>query len=455
LTAVPAAGRPRWRRPEAIVSLHAATRVLMLAGGAINVLFVATHRSAAEQGVYFVFAAAFQLIGIVEQGLGATVVQFAGRAVQRDDAEQGALARSASAWYRRAAIVLALLLAPAALVVAARAPGHSLRSALLWLALVAAIAIYTTIVPRLTTLEGRLELISLQRMRLLQSAAGPLTILALLQVAGADVAVLGGTLVTLGIAVAWLSRWQPAFTARWREWMRGTPAAVPLFAAAQTQALVSWLSPVVATQGLVWSSLAVFDSGTAGRVGLTTTLATAPMFIATAWLLARFPRFGQLAESGDWGALHDLASHATREAMAIGLLGSAALVAFVALLPHVVPSAATRMLGWVATAAFCVYQLAYIWCVGLAGHARADGLELLSGAALLGTVASLAAAALTVASGHGADAALIAFAIGGVLGMGPLAWHRHRHWSLARLGPPAPQSLGHLAPQTKGETASN
>jgi hypothetical protein len=429
----PGADVARPRRPEAIVSLHAATRVLLLAGGAINVLYVATHLTAADQGIYFVFAAAFQLIGIIEQGLGATVVQFAARAAQRDVGEQAALARASTRWYRRAAIVLLAGLAPAAAVIAHRAPAHPLRSALLWLVLAAAISAYAGVVPRLTTLEGRLELISLQRMRLLQAAAGPFTTLALLTVAGPDAAVLGGTLATLGIAVGWLSRSQGAFMTRWSEWMRTTTAAVPAYSRAQSQALVSWLSPVVATQGLVWASLAVFDGATAGRVGLTTTLGTAPMFIATAWLLGRFPRFGMLAERGEWRALHALASHATREAVAIAVLGSAGLVAFVVLLPHLVPTASARMLGWVGTSAFCLYQLGYVWSVGLAGHARADGLELLRGATLLGTLASLGCAGVTVASGAGPDAALVAFAAGGLLGMAPLAWHRHRAWSRARL----------------------
>lgn len=83
---------------------------------------------------------------------------------------------------------------------------------------------------------------------------------------------------------------------------------------------------------------------TAGRAGFTWTVVQAVITVSAAWVNTKAPQFGMLAAARDRTGLDRLAKRSGAYVVVLGLLGSATLLGAVAILQHLAPGIAGRML---------------------------------------------------------------------------------------------------------------
>lgn len=364
-------------------------RLLPLLAAPVALVLVATTRSPAEQGFYFILLNLQALAQLAELGTGTLLVQFAARESAalrwaRGDLQGDAAAvarvrdvtRAAVAWYARAAVCLALLALP--LVLALRAEGARTNTAYAAPAVVTLLltACYLPLVPLLAAAEGIGRLVAVQRMRLAQAALGLLALWAGILTVGALWAVALLAAAWLAVAALWVARHMAPFARGLAQPATAHAAAdVRRLRAAQWRTALHWLALWAAPQSLVPLVLRTQGAAAAGRVGLALALATAAATLAVSWLHARYPRLAALTAAARHAELAALARRSLGQALAVCAAVGVAITALVAVAGVALPPLAARALSPAGVAALAAASLGWVSIHGVSAWLRAERSE--------------------------------------------------------------------------------
>lgn len=355
--------RGKWVRlrdalPEAETRLAFLTQVAALAIGSVTAYLVATRFSPSLQGFYFSFNSLVSLQFLAEMGLGQAVVALASHewSALRFD-ERGTLvgdsssrrrllglARVAIRWNGFAAIGFLLVVSGIGAWLFARAPSaFSWRGP--WFALCALVALNLCMVGIFGLLQGCGEVLAYWRYRLFQQTLnGPVVWIAILS---------GAALWTGAIAAGAAAAFSLFFLARScrpfvREVVLGPEADVvgwrrevwPL----QWRVGVSWLSGYAVTLLLPSLTFHLMGPVSAGRMGLTVTLCSVVIALASSWLTTKSPRFGVLVARRQFSTLESEFVRALRSASIMSVTGAGIIVAGIFALKSVHSPLSSRVL---------------------------------------------------------------------------------------------------------------
>ncbi len=381
------------------------TRLLPLMAAPVALVLVATTRSPAEQGFYFILLNLQALAQLAELGTGTLLVQFAARESDAVQWERGDLAgdadavarvravtRAAVAWYARAALGLAVL-APL-VVLALRAEGQRTGVAYGGATIAAMLltACYLPLVPLIAAAEGIGRLVAVQRMRLAQAALGLVALWSGILTVGAPWAVALLAAAWLLVAALWLARHAAPFArGLWRGTTHGADD-VHRLRAAQWRTALHWLALWAAPQSLGPLVLRGQGAAAAGRVGLALALATAAATLGVSWLHARYPRLAALTAAGRHGETASLARRALGQALAVCAAVAGAVVALVAVAGVLRPPLAARSLTPTGVAALGASALGWVVVHGVSAWLRAERAEPLWAHTVCGALVVIAAA---------------------------------------------------------------
>jgi hypothetical protein len=400
------------------------TRLVPLVAAPVTLWLVATRRPLSEQGPYFVFWNTQALTQLMELGIGGLIVQFASHestGLVWD--EHGGLAgdhavvarmlhvlRQGRDWYGVIALGLLVIVGLGGIwLFYSKSAGVHPSPVAPWVITVVLTAGYLPLVPVLCAIEGSGGLLRVQRMRLVQMVAAMAALWAVLPMWGALWAVAMFALVWFVIAWGWLNGAHQGLLRQLRSY-RGASATIdpPVvrdvsLTAVQWRTGIVWLAWWAAPQTLTPIVLAVHGPASAGRVGMTLAIATAPLTLASAWLQARYPRYGALVARGNIAELRHVARVATLQALVVCAAGTAAATVVVWWLARAAPTLAERALPAAAIATLGVANLAWLVVQSLASYLRAWREEPLMESTLLGallvTGGALVAAIYTSARG--------------------------------------------------------
>lgn len=433
--------------PDGALALVLATRVLPLLAAPVTLYLVATRRSPAEQGFYFILVNVQALAPLMELGAGTILVQFASHESQRLGWSGGALVGDTGAvdrmlsviregwrWYGGAAAVLLLALPAGLAAFGAQANRNDIGFAGAWSIVVVATALYLPLVPLLCTIEGVRGLVHVQRMRLVQTVVALGALWLGLLTRGALTGVAAMAAAWLAVAAGWLVLTHAGLAAQARDVPRSADGRhEQVLGAVQWRTALSWLVLWLAPQALAPLVLAATGAVDAGRVGMSLAIATAPATLGSAWLQSRYPLFAAtLAAEGRRG-LDTLAGRAARQALLVCLIGGVGLTSAVALLHRVQPALAARLLPTWAVAILCATSFAWVAIQALTGYLRADREEPLFAATAAGVAVTVGVAA--VAAPYGAATTCVAYAAAVILIAVPFALAGFRRARARHLSP--------------------
>src|ERR1019366_9319677 len=143
------------------------------------------------------------------------------------------------------------------------------------------------------------------------------------------------------------------------------------YRAEQSRSARLWIALWVTPQLLAPVLLRMRGGDEAGRMGVTLAVATAPLTLAIAWLLGRYPSFGAMVAEGRTREFDALARRATVEAASVFVAAGVLLTGVVLLLPYVLPPFAVRFLPPVSLLALMAGNLAGLLLQAMAGWLRA------------------------------------------------------------------------------------
>ena len=423
-----------------LVTLVFLSRLIPLLAAPITLWLIATQRPLAEQGAYFIFINAQAIAQTVEIGLGALVVQFVshesagltygtGGALEGDTATMRRIETvlsSASRWYARLAVGFFVTAMPLGLALFMGREGHGWREAAWWITTVTFTALSFTLVPTLAALEGSGRLARVQRMRLVQVGASILALWVGLVAVDALCGVAAFSITWFAVQATWLSRGHRGLV---RIAVQRTPNGQtdPTLASlterlvrAQRHGAVMWLVLWAAPQLLVPIVLLADGPGSAGRIGMSLAIASAPMMLASSWLYSRYPRYGSLVAQGATRELARLAGRATGEAVAVCILGAVAGAVALLLLARIAPSLADRAMSPAVTLALGIGNCGWLVINALTAYARAWRGEPLARATIWGALVVIGATMLVATLRGAAGTIALTYATAVLVGAAPL-----------------------------------
>lgn len=417
---------------DRLVRLVLATRLITVVSAPITLGLVSIVRPADEQGYYFVFTNVQAVAALFEIGVGAMLVQFAahtlgpltspdGNAWQPDMGFPGQLA-AARRWFEVAAAICLTIIVPSGLVLFGDGSSSHATYLLPWLLINIALAGYLTIVPILCVLEGRGFLGDVQGMRLWQAFAVVATLWIAIPTVGSLYAIALSMLTSAAVAIGWLFVRFPRLLS-WRP--AGTRAIHNAhLTSAQSTTAFAWIVGFLGPQ-LVAPIVFRFQGPiAAGQIGLSLAAATAPLTLSIAWLQARYPEYGNLAAREAYGQLDVVSRKATVQSVLVFIIGSAAMLATVAVASKLYPALATRFLPLHALGAIAAANLAYLLFQAMAGRLRAHREESLLVPISVGTCASVFAT--TLGARDGAPTAAFSYSIAAIGVMLPFSYFAFR-----------------------------
>jgi hypothetical protein len=427
----------RATHPLQLVTLVLFSRLVPLVAAPVTLWLIATQRSIAEQGAYFIFINTQAIAQTVEIGIGTLLVQFishesagltwdVGGALGGDaDSKRRVetILEVASRWYGRLAVVFAAIAIPLGLGLFATRGGLSWSEGGWWITTVGFTAMSFTVVPALATLEGSARLAQVQRMRLVQVTASILALWICLINIDALCGVAAFAITWFLIQAGWLHRTYPRLL---RYAMRRYSGDGKLSAlagqllAAQRKSAAMWLALSAAPQALVPCVLLANGPAAAGRIGMSLAIATAPVTLATAWLYSRYPRYGALVAQGATRELASLALRAAADAVGVCILGAAAGAIALALLRHVAPVFADRAMSPAVTLALGIGNSGWIVIQAITAYVRAWRGEPLAGATVLGAILVVGSTVLVATLQGAAGTIAITYAVAVLGGAAPL-----------------------------------
>jgi O-antigen/teichoic acid export membrane protein len=317
-----------------------AARVWSILAGPVSVILIAAHLSAEEQGFYYTFASIVAFQVMFELGLGLVIVQFASHekaflewssdgTLTGGDVEKGRLAalfRKTLRWY-----AVATALAAAALIIGGTIFFAQKRTTVEgwsypWIALAIFAGATLFLTPFLSLLEGCGRIIEIARVRTWQVIASNLAGWTVLLVGGAlwaSPAIMGASLLVGSAWVLWSHRRFFSDLLRTRGGGISWRDEVWPF---QWRIAVSWISSYFTFHLFIPVLFSSHGPATAGRMGMSLTLASAVFVVATSLLTTKVPIFGELIARRDFTALDARFFPAMWRSFGVMMLGAAALL---------------------------------------------------------------------------------------------------------------------------------
>jgi hypothetical protein len=424
---------------DAGVRATAVSRLIALAGAPVTLYLAATRLPPNDQGWYFVAINIVAFAQVCELGLGTIIVQFAshewprlrwgrGGGLDGDPSARDSIAAlliSAMRWFGASAIALFLVAGVGgALILGARMGGSRIGFTVLWCGFVSLTALYLLAIPFICVCEGCGDLLAVQRMRAWQAAAIVLALWTGIVASGPLTAAWLAASAQFLVAAIWLY-------ARHRGLLRA-PRALPAllidsvkglarrYRTEQLRSARLWIALWVAPQLLAPVLLRMRGGDEAGRLGVTLAVATAPLTLAIAWLHGRYPSFGAMVADGKTAEFDALARRAALEAVSVFTAACVSLTGVVLLLPHVLPSFATRFLPPLSLVALMFGNLAGLLLQAMAGWLRAFRDEAIAAPIVGGAVAVVIASAIAGTLG-GANIMAVVYAAASLFVAVPLA----------------------------------
>jgi hypothetical protein len=417
------------------------TRLVSLLAAPITLFLVATKRSVAEQGLYFIYWNVQALAQLMEAGVGSLIVQFSSHeSLSLSWNERGALtgdaaavrrvyqvARESTQWYGRIALaILAVGGLGGTWLLHSRDAGVSPGPLIPWMVTIVMTAAYLPVVPLLCTIEGCGGLIRVQIMRFVQVSLATLGLWCTLPLWGALWGVATFSVIWLVVAVTWLLRDNFGLVRGLRD--ASFEAASSQLCRGLWRTGTTWLALWVAPQMLTPIVLATHGASAAGQVGMSLAVATAPLTLASAWLAGRYPRYAATLARGAEIELGRLARSATLQALGVFALSSLGAIWTVWELGLAVPTLAARALSPGVIGLLSLSNLAWLLFQSIGGYLRAWREEPLAEAAAVGaavvTVGTWIAASFSSVTGTVAAYALII--VVATLPLAALVLVRHR-----------------------------
>ena len=375
---------------DAGVRATVVSRMVTLAGAPVTLFLAATRLPPNDQGWYFVAINIVAFAQVCELGLGTIVVQFAshewlrlrwgrnggldGDPSARDTI--GALLVSSTRWFGLAALALFVVAGiGGVLVYGANMGGSRVGFMVFWFGFVGVTALYLPVIPFVCVAEGCGDLVAVQRMRAWQAVALMVALWTGIIFAGPLAAAWLAASAQLIVAAGWL-------VARHRGLLRA-PRSLPALLMDSVRGLAAryhkeqlrsaqlWIALWVTPQLLAPILLRVRGGDSAGRLGVTLAVATAPLTLAVAWLHGRYPSFGALVADGKTREFDALARRAAIEAVTVFAASCLAVTAIVMALPLVAPMFAMRFLPPLSLLALMAGNLVALLLQAMAGWLRA------------------------------------------------------------------------------------
>jgi hypothetical protein len=429
------------KRLDSGVRIVLLTRLVPLIAAPVTLLLVATQRSVAEQGLYFIFWNVQALAQLMEVGVGSLIVQFAShespslgwnvRGALVGDVEAMkrlfSVSREGIRWYARiACIMLAVGGLGGTWLLQSHKAGISPGPLIPWIVTILTTTAYLPLAPLLCTIEGCGGFLRVQSMRFIQVMLAMLGLWCVLPVWGALWGVATFSVIWLFVAVIWLVREHSDFVADLLRFQLKVDGAQ--LGRRQWRTGTMWIALWIAPQVLTPIVLAIHGASPAGQVGMSLAIATAPLTLSSAWLAARYPQYARMLARGAEADLVNLARSATLQAIAVLAIGGLGAVGAVWILGRTIPTLAVRALSPAAIGLLSLANLAWLLFQSVGGYLRAWREEPLAESAAAGaaavTVGTWAAALLTSAFGTVVVYSLIVVLV--MLPLAAVALDRHR-----------------------------
>ncbi len=350
----------------------ALSRMVALTGAPLTLWLVLQFLEPSERGFWVVALNLMALGPMVELGVGSLLVQFVTHANSRN---RQALWASAQQWYARAAVAIAVASAMLGILFLPHAEKSRFaepNKIAWWLSIVIMVAAYVRLVPRIAFWEGEGQRLAVQRMRTVQAVCMLATLL------------LGLTsgLRLNALVPAAVCQWLIAYFALKRLPEISDEAAAPSensgasshieikthFQREQARSVVLWMLLWLAPQALTPALLARGDLVDAGKLGISIALALAPSTLSGAWLQGRLAEYGTLVAAGHVVEFERRARQSSVQALAVQIIASVGLFAFVVVAGALVPALRNAVLSTFLLAllvlgntCFLVLQAALAW----------------------------------------------------------------------------------------------
>ncbi|MEI9889071.1 MAG: hypothetical protein WDN08_21720 [Rhizomicrobium sp.] len=322
------------------LSVAIASRVWIAGASLISLHFIIANLSPSAQGYYFTFNSLSQLTQFVDLGLQILMIQFAsheavhlsfgprGQVMGSADAisRLSSLGRFSLAWYGAGLLMLVpALIGAGEWMFGGRADG--IRWEAPWLAVCFLVGLDLCATNFMWILEGTNQLVFVYTHRLVRGIVNAVALWLLLTN--------GFELWSIPLSLAAAICTTVLFL------VIGRPKFLRLFVQRPAAAVISWRHEILPVQWrLAISTLAGFvtynlpvpvtfrfaGATVAGQLGLTWALVDAMTAIALLWPAVRFPTMGRAAAQRQWRELDRITVHVGVQALALTLLGAAAIV---------------------------------------------------------------------------------------------------------------------------------
>lgn len=427
------------------VGWTAAARMWSILAGPISVILIASRLSPDEQGFYYTFASIVSFQTLFELGLGTVIVQFASHekaflewtsdgTLIGSEVEKGRLAtlfRKTLQWYAAATAIAAIALLVGGTIFFSHKASTVASWTLPWMAvaILANAAMFLT--PFLAILEGCGRVMEVARLRTGQAIASNLAGWSVLLAGGrlwASAAVLAAS--TLA-GSAWLvSTHRRLFADLLRTRGDGISWREEVWPF-QWRIAVSWISSALAFHIFIPVLFSSRGPAAAGQMGMSLTLASAVLLVATSLLTTKMPRYGELIARRDFRELDAQFFPAMRRAFAVMTLGAIALLGGTFLLRAFEPRWSERLLAPLPFAILLATMLIHTIFFAEAVYLRAHKQEPLLGI-FVATGIAVTACAVTFGRWYGATGMMFGYFVTTlVISVGGGTWvfaRKRREW---------------------------
>lgn len=405
------------------VLLSVSAQAWMALAGPVTIVAVAHALAPEVQGFYYTFISVLAIQVFFELGLATVLVQLASHEwaslyLSADGRIEGSLqARSrlrgiaglALRWYAGASVLLAVIFIFGGNCFFANHSEHAVSWRLPWCLLSLATAAYLVATPLISIIEGCNQVVSIYRIRLIQSVLSSLVIIAgLLGGLGLYSLALGAS-TRLVIVLYWLIGPQRHFVHMLL--FGDVSAKVDWFTEIwpfQWRIAISWLSGYFIFSIFTPVMFKYHGPVVAGQMGMTLSLVGAIESVAFSWLSTRAPEFGGLVARRQFTILDRVFLRGLKLALGTAVLGGGVVVIGIGLLDCRYPTYAGRMLPLLPVGLLVLYRVINVAISGLALYLRAHKREPLVSVSV---VTALLVGSTTYFAGRYSDALGVAFGL--------------------------------------------
>lgn len=359
----------------------------------VTLFLIATYFSPSEQGYYYTFSSLMGLSIFFELGLGVVITQFASHEyVNLKWTESGSLEgdvaslsrfisllRKSLKWY---AVITSLFIAvviPVGLKFFGSKPESvTVNYILPWIMLILFFGLNTTFIPLFSILEGCGKVAHVQQLRVIQVVSGVLCSWTIIVLKGKLFApsvefvaywfvILGWLIYNYKGLILQLLHYEsdPNYCISWSK------EVFPM----QWRVAVSWISAYFMNYLFIPILFAYKGSVEAGKMGMSMKFSSLVFLLSMAWINTRVPYYGALIKQKKYKELDALALRSTLQAVFVGVLFSAAIVAGIMIINKYTGKYVNRILPEYIIGILCFASIVSVINTSIAGYLRAHKQE--------------------------------------------------------------------------------